>query len=531
MRLLCVQNNLLDERAKSTLITILDHLGFFYDWVDQAVQTCNGDIFLEYADFSVDPPNRLNGSHHFIPCIRPTTEISEKQEKWQVMILDGQEVPILQSSQIEQARPNVFELDIIANVWYHLNRIEESKYHHPDDLPVDGADSILHQYGALKRPVADEMIDYFGEWLQDQARSQGHFLLQKTSFPQGQEFGLALTHDVDFVHAFHPLKKMSLKLKALLTGKIATIKEIEKQDRSHWGFPALLELYRKLNWSATFFFIARYFEGVHFRYRLQNRKMRKLIRQLIKSGHEIALHPSRYAFEHPSRYLVEKLRLKFISGSKIFGMRQHYLRGLFPGLWQRASKLGLAYETSLSHRRASGFRSGTSHPYFPAEIKPAILATPTLFFENTLPKEGEDVQESLQEIKQLLNEVKKHQGLFNLIWHTNHIHQPENYRNIWLGIIELLRQEQPFVETLSRHSTWIKQRQDIHLVSSSEDGKQIILELSFPSEIDQFSLRIPFDNFDVKAENAGIQVNLNKSLLTIMNLKNQSICSILVTRR
>jgi len=118
-----------------------------------------------------------------------------------------------------------------------------------------------------------------------------------------------------------------------------------------------------------------------------------------------------------------------------------------------------------------------------------------------------------------------------LIWHTNHIHQPENYRNIWLGIIELLRQEQPFVETLSRHSTWIKQRQDIHLVSSSEDGKQIILELSFPSEIDQFSLRIPFDNFDVKAENAGIQVNLNKSLLTIMNLKNQSICSILVTRR
>lgn len=524
MRLLCINNDLVDERAKTTLNTILDHLGFFYTWINIAEQIGKTDLVLEYAT-----PNSIPGitkpRHLYIPASIQPAQLNQQVHNWKYFDESSQATPLISGSMLASSQSTTFSFDLIANVYYHLNRIEEQEYTHPDLLPVDDSANIL----SSDRPVVDELVDFFETWLKERAKEFQLVLIQKTTFPKGESFGLSLTHDVDFINAFHPLKKWYLKTVQFVKGNPGGLKAIEDQDCSRWGFPALLELYQKRNWTATFFFIARYLEGTHFRYRINSRKMRKIIRQLVDAGHEIALHPSRFAFEHPTRYHKEKSSLESVSHLPIQGMRQHYLRGLFPGLWKQASKLGLTYETSLSHRRTSGFRSGTCRPYFAAEVDSPVLAIPTLFFENTLPDEGEDEQESLKKIKQILTSVKKHQGLFNLIWHTNHILQPENYKNIWLGILELLSTEQPFVATLSRHSDWIKQRQEIHLSHVKMENEQITMDVSFPSEISQFSLYLPYGQFNIDTELSGFSFTQNQNLLTINNTENQSSCIIRVT--
>jgi peptidoglycan/xylan/chitin deacetylase (PgdA/CDA1 family) len=138
---------------------------------------------------------------------------------------------------------------------------------------------------------------------------------------------------------------------------------MDLEDRKIWAFDRLTAFYRKRKLNASFFFIARYMEGRHFRYRIRSRAFRKLLHLLHHEGHEIGLHPSRFAFEHPARYPREKARLEHTLGSPVTGMRQHYLRCLFPQIWETAHAMGLLYDTSLGYRRYHGFRAGTSHPF------------------------------------------------------------------------------------------------------------------------------------------------------------------------
>lgn len=528
MQIYCLINEFTDTAAETTLSNILNQLGFFYSWITPETKTDLPSIYLEYLSPKTVKTEKEN--HFYIPCLLPPARLTKKQISWNIIEFEAEQIPILGDSKLKDDQDNCYSIDLIGNVYYHLNRIEEQIYTHPNQMDPQSTGSILETYGDFQLPVVDIMIDHFGQWLEQKAKEMSLTVIKKTPFPQGESFGLALTHDVDFIRAFHPLKKWYLKLKAFLgLSPGLTPATIEQQDQDKWGFDQLLPLYQQKKWPATFFFIARHLEGSHFRYRINSRKMRTIIRQLSQQGHEIALHPSRYAFEHRWRYLIEKLRLQFISRTKISGMRHHYLRGLFPGLWHQAAKLGLAYETTLCHRRKSGYRSGTTRPYFPAEINPPVLAIPTVFFENTLPDEGADPEQSIQEIKELLNEVKKRQGLFTILWHTNHILQPANYRLIWQELIKLLEQEEPFISTLHGHTKWVQQRQEIQLKYFQIETKKMILECTFSAELDKFSLRFPFTDFDAQTESAGIQLTQKQDLLTITNEQNQTTCLITVT--
>jgi len=487
MRVFCLTNKHCSPAVVHTLNTILEQGGFFYQWIDEARQWQPGTLLLEYGP--QQEPKSLPQALR-LPALIPPESLTKAQSDWQEEIVDGEKVPLLKGSVAGPSNETVFPFDLLANVYYHLNRVEESAFTHPDQVPADGAFSILQKFGALQRPLTDMLTDAFYGWLSGHFKTQQLPLIRKTAWPEAQRFGLALTHDVDFIRAFHPLKKLAfMGLAALKLLKIS-VNEIRQADRDAWGFDRLLPFYEKQRWPATFFFLAKHFEGRYLRYRIRSLKIRLLLFRL-KAQHEIALHPSRFAFEHPFRYKWEKGKLERAARTQIHGMRHHYLRGLFPALWEQAVQLGFTYDATLIYRRQSGFRAGTSRPYTPACVQSPFVAIPTLFFENTLPDKGLDINASLLVIDQLLKEVKAHHGLFTVLWHTNNFFRPKAYAEIWQNITGRLSAESPFIATLHDHAHWQLQRRQIQAEAALVSEKEITLHLKFPADLRAFALELP----------------------------------------
>ena len=516
MQIYCLKNSYTDSRASAIIRTILDHCGFFYSWIEPEESPASGGLFLEYA-----PAEAQTGAPQFclrIPALLPPARLNKRHAAWEEIKRNGETIPLLGGTRLQKKQSNLYGTDIVANIFYHLMRIEEEAFSHPEQMDPAGRDSILHQYGNNQIPLMDILSDHFARWLEQKARETGITLFKKAAWPGGESFAVALTHDVDFIRAFHPLKKEFLKLKTRLTrGLLPSIKKLEEQDQSHWGFDQLLSFYAEKNWTASFFFIAKYLEGRHFRYRIGSRKMKALIKELVRQKHEIALHPSRFSFEHPGRFKKEKLKLERVSGVTVKGMRQHYLRALFPAIWEHASALDLEYDTTLCLRRKSGFRSATSRPYFVCQNEKQLLVIPTIFFENTLPGEGADTQASLEEIGFLIKQVKQHGGLLTALWHTNHILQPAHYVDIWQGFLALLEQEAPWIAPLGAQNRWMRQRREIRLQPVSANKTNVF----FPDDIGKFTLLLPEIPVRLDIDNPHISVQRRGRALSILNQNGQ----------
>jgi peptidoglycan/xylan/chitin deacetylase (PgdA/CDA1 family) len=412
-------------------------------------------------------------------------------------------------------------------VYYHLARVEETHFQHPDDIDNNVEKSILFKHGKFIIPVVDILCNYFKNEIERIAKENNIHLVRKTFYPEGQLFGIALTHDVDFIRAFHPLKKILLKVLILLGIKRnLTIEKIEQRDKLTWGFDKLLSYYKENNLRATFFFMAKYIEGWHFRYRIASKKMRILIAKLKSLNHEIAFHPSRYAFETPKRYLNEKQKLEKISGISVSGLRHHYLRCLYPQLWQKATQLDLKYDAGMVHRRYNGFRAGTSFPFQTFDHKMQerieIIEFSTIFFENTLPDKGTDYEASKKTISQLLETVKIHGGLLNILWHSNNIYQPKVYSDLWNFIVNSIKEEDAFNQPLIEQYDWHKLREKIQLQSFKKLNRGFTVKIALPDGINRFSLHVP-ENYNYKCDGKFSYDKIKKLLTVESNIPNSII--------
>lgn len=497
MQLLCLNNEYTSAAVKYTIGYLLDRIGFFYKWINDPVEAEENRLLICYRPDHV----KMNSSgpvlflykHFELEQLHNTNYVLDKatfgNENIPIIIAPGKQKFIT-------SKPTLSSFDLIANLYYHLVRLEERDFQHPDDIVNHVENSILFKHGTCMIPIVDILCDFFQNEVKNKAKENNLILFRKSFYPQGENFGIAFTHDVDFIHAYHPLKKFILKLLIKLKiKKNLTAEHIDEQDIAVWGFDKLLPFYKKNNFRATFFFLAKYLEGWHFRYRIGSKKMKKLLSQLKSDNHEIALHPSRYAFEHPGRYAREKKKLQRFAQTKIIGMRHHYLRCLYPRIWNQAARIGLSYDAGMVHQYSSGFRAGTCHPFetfdHNHQSQTGVIEFPTAFFENTLPEKGHNLPASIEQIQALITIVKKHQGLLTILWHSNHIKQPPSYAALWNEIIRLLQNSDALILPLREHYHWFRQRREITLTDIWPVDDKWYLRLSIPPDLTRFTLLIP----------------------------------------
>ncbi len=373
-------------------------------------------------------------------------------------------------------------LDIFLNVFYHFSRYEEKWRHFTEETATDHSSSILSRYQNLTVPAVDFLILHLDTVIRERIKQDKKIAIRVLPWPNGEDIGIAFTHDVDITRGL-PLKSRLVKtgegyLHKIL-GKPHTLdnakKEIQEKDEKSWNFPDLIDHYRKREWKATFFFIAKMMEGRHYRYNVFSKKFEKLFQKLIENDHEIALHPSKFSFDRPRYYREERRKLEKASGVEIVGMRQHYLRAKFPRLWIFAERAALGYDSSLGYNYRAGFRAGTTHPYKTYDVfedKPLSLTEFSLhLFEYNLPGSGEDIDRAKSEVSALVNEVLKYNGLLVSLLHpSNFVHQP--YKELWEYLENELLQHRIYVNTLAGHLKWLRSRERI-TITIKYDRKNI----------------------------------------------------------
>ncbi|MCX7767281.1 MAG: hypothetical protein N2246_11310, partial [Candidatus Sumerlaeia bacterium] len=148
--------------------------------------------------------------------------------------------------------------------------------------------------------------------------------------------------------------------------------------------------------------------------------------EVIGPEDELALHCSYNCLDTPEDFVKEKDKLAGIFQRSISGVRHHYLRFKVPESWSAAASAHLNYDATFCFAEHEGFRSGTSFPFIPFNLKrreeiplveiPLIVMDVTLrYYRQLTPSAGKKVLQSLFTKCQQVN------GVLTILWHTSNL--------------------------------------------------------------------------------------------------------------
>jgi peptidoglycan/xylan/chitin deacetylase (PgdA/CDA1 family) len=317
--------------------------------------------------------------------------------------------------------------------------------------------------------------------------------ISKLPWPDGASLAWSLTHDVDlarkygFGHVIQFVAKGDLRT----AGKI--LRKLYHRDNPYWNFGELLELYRSRQWQVSFFFLVKSWEKSSFRYNIKTSRFRNLFKTILSEGHEIGLHGSRFIFDRPAVYLSEKRKLESLLGWEVKGVRQHYLRILFPEGWHYLRSAGFHYDSSCGYNEAVGFRAGTT---FPIEINFPDKSEDDKFYEVPISlmdypwiNPQASFEENWSEFENQIDLIRKTKGLANILWHPHNVAE-SIYRDYWEKMIAWFGEERFYQGSLSNIVEWWKKRSAVKLIQLSAVEECFRFELESKYRIENLTLEI-----------------------------------------
>jgi hypothetical protein len=319
-------------------------------------------------------------------------------------------------------------IDIIASSFFMLSRYEEVVVYARDKherFPATA--SLAYREGFLQRPIVNEYVEFL--WSCIKALSPE--LKRRPLWPENREFAMCLTHDVDFVRKYScipPLltiggaviKNRNPRLaKDILLEYLAALLSNKRDPYNTFDYMLNLEQARGL--TSSFYFMSE-----KTRYNIDQKGIKRLIKQIENAGCEVGLHGGYFSYDNPEEMDVEKACLDEVVNNKSYGCRQHYLRWKTPDTWRIQEKLGFLYDTSLSYADHIGFRCGICLPFKPYDVgenrKLDIWELPLIIMDGSL--QGTDYQNlppdaAFEEMVKTCDTVKKYRGVFTLLWHNS----------------------------------------------------------------------------------------------------------------
>jgi hypothetical protein len=175
-------------------------------------------------------------------------------------------------------------------------------------------------------------------------------------------------------------------------------------------------------------------------YSIDDNRIQKLIQKLKSERHFIGIHPSYASYNDIKLLSKEKDKLENSTSLVITFGRHHYLNFELPTTWQTWEEIGMQWDSTLGYADLPGFRCGACYEYSVFDIlnrkklklkeKPLIVMECTIFEERYL---NLNYEESYKKIISYIDEVKKYNGEFVLLWHNDRLvskEQKELFENI-----------------------------------------------------------------------------------------------------
>ena len=122
--------------------------------------------------------------------------------------------------------------------------------------------------------------------------------------------------------------------------------------------------------------------------------------------------------------IYKKNELEKILYKPVTKSRQHYLRINIPDTFIELSKIGIQEDYSIAFYDGTGFRAGTSHPFYFYNIREEkashLQIHPVIAMDRSYQQYLQLPQDAIiNDFTNLMQEVKKFQGHAHIIWHNS----------------------------------------------------------------------------------------------------------------
>jgi hypothetical protein len=320
-------------------------------------------------------------------------------------------------------------VDDLAVIFYLISRYEEYQPHQKDEHGRYTAKSSQQsQLGILKMPYADVLVKNI--WNK----------IELDYSAVAERFECVPSFDIDIAWAFKN-KGFWRSLGGFL--KLQTAPErlmvlLGLKRDPYDTYARIMNMSTQVDRIICFSLLSdwsKYDKNIHW----TNLDYQSLIRGLNSDG-GMGIHPGYYAHLNPEQTNKEVRRLEEITGHEIVKSRAHFLRIQLPESYEMLINQGVKREYSMGYADDIGFRAGTSFPYYFFNLSKNeatdLLIFPFAYMDCALKDQlNLSPDQSLVEIKKMIDEVKEVGGVFMCIWHNSSITD----KKAWKGWFDVLK--------------------------------------------------------------------------------------------
>lgn len=207
-------------------------------------------------------------------------------------------------------------------------------------------------------PALPPLVDVYRAWLGERLAERGVAVPGRTW--GGRTWAVALTVDVDVVRT----RRLGRLARGLAAGQVGeALRALAPGDARRQALHDFQAAFERWGARATWFFKAGAATPEDAAYRLEAPRLRRLLARLRAGGHEVGLHPSYAAYDHPGRLAAERDRLGRVLGEAPRVVRTHFLRWAEPTTPRLLARAGFRLDGSLGFSARPGFRRAAATPF------------------------------------------------------------------------------------------------------------------------------------------------------------------------
>lgn len=334
---------------------------------------------------------------------------------------------------------SILPFDVLAASFYIITRYEEYLPHVSDQYNrFQPKDSILYKMETYETPIINIWAKELGEII-------------KSKYPDIQlkkkTFKFIPTYDIDAAWAYRN-KGLFRTTAAFLRDalvfntdeikrryEVLTKKKIDPFDT----FDYQIELQKELKLKPLYFILCGDYNTNDKNISIRNKDFQELIKH-IGDYALVGIHPSFSSYLQKDVIKDEIKRLSEVLNRDVTMSRQHFLRLSLPKSYQTLNELDITDDYTMGYASQAGFRAGyaDTFAFFDLEndTKTKLNIHPFALMDGTMRDYLDlDVHESFDKAKKLIDEVKKVNGTFILLWHNETLSGEKR----WEGWITLYR--------------------------------------------------------------------------------------------
>jgi len=338
-------------------------------------------------------------------------------------------------------KASALPFDVFASIFYLVSRYEE---YQPFVRDMHGRFtahlSVSAQLGVLEKPLVNIWALMVKKILQQKYPA--------LVFPE-RKYKFIPTYDIDSAFAYAQkglVRSMGGYILSAQTMDWQSVKErtqvlfLRKRDPFN-TFTRQIAYKKKYGLNPIYFILSGRYGQFDKNINIRNRTFRFLIKRLSDYA-RIGIHPSYFTNEFPERISFEISNLEKVINKDVRCSRQHFLRLVLPNTYRNLIDVDITDDYSMGYAALPGFRAGICSSYnfydLDLEVETKLRIHPFAVMDGTL-RDYMDLTptDAIEQIRVLVNEVKKVNGTFISLWHNESLSDKKRWTG-WRRVYEEL---------------------------------------------------------------------------------------------